>query len=78
MNKIKDAIKIINLILEIRGCEKMLSTYYNSTQEQIEEDGMIRSDFVQVLTATGRTSCKNINLQNQPPEVTGHFTSRYR
>ena len=62
----KDSQRIINLILEIRGLEKLLSTYYYSTEEAIEDDNCVHSQFIHVLTATGRTSSKSINLQNQP------------
>ena len=58
--------KIITFILEIRKLEKLLSTYYYTTEEAIEDDNCIHSNFIQVLTTTGRTSCKAINLQNQP------------
>lgn len=61
-----DAIEILELILEIRGLEKEISTYYNSTEENIEQDNTVRANFLHVKTDTGRLSCTKPNLQNQP------------
>ena len=62
MNKSKE---ILELLLERRGLTKLLSTYYQATEEMIEEDGMVRARFLHTKTSTFRTSCVGINLQNQ-------------
>lgn len=60
-----DTKEILELILEIRGLEKLISTYYQSTEEYIEEDQCVRANFLHVKTDTGRLSSTKPNLQNQ-------------
>ena len=57
---------IINDILEYRQLTKLKSTYADGLFEEIEEDGRIRSTFNQTITATGRISSTEPNLQNIP------------
>ena len=45
---------------------KLKSTYLESLEECIDEDGRIRSTFKQNVTATGRLSSTEPNLQNLP------------
>ena len=63
-----DAKRILELVLEQRGLQKLISTYYKGTAEMIEDDGLIRARFIHVKTTTGRTSCVGVNLQNQSGE----------
>jgi len=54
-------------ILSYRSLEKLRSTYVDSLPEQIlEKTGRIHCSFNQSVTATGRLSCQNPNLQNIP------------
>ena len=58
---------IIDEILEYRAVRKLLSTYIEPLPDYIEpEDGKIHTTFNQSLTATGRLSSSNPNLQNIP------------
>ncbi len=74
------AATIANVMLEIRGLNKLLSTYYNSVEDLIYPDGYVHPQFNHVATATGRLSAKNPNVQNQSNEakVTEHFVSRFQ
>ena len=53
-------------ILEYRTLTKLKSTYADGLADFIEEDGRIHGDFNQTITATGRLSSANPNLQNIP------------
>ncbi len=53
-------------ILEYRGLAKLKSTYADGLTEFIGEDGRIHSSFNQMITATGRISSTEPNLQNIP------------
>lgn len=53
-------------ILEYRQLTKLKSTYADGLAAYIEEDGRIRSTFNQTITATGRISSTEPNLQNIP------------
>lgn len=53
-------------ILEYRQLTKLKSTYADGLAAYIEEDGRIRSSFNQTITATGRISSTEPNLQNIP------------
>ncbi len=58
---------IINEILEFRTVKKLLSTYIEPFPEYVSKDtGRIHTTFNQALTATGRLSSSNPNLQNIP------------
>ena len=58
--------KIVSDILEYRGLAKLKSTYADGLAEYIEEDGRIHTSFNQTITATGRISSTEPNLQNIP------------
>lgn len=62
--KIKEQSPVVELIIEYRKYYKMLSTYLLALQEHINEDGKIHAIFNQTLTATGRLSMSEPNLQN--------------
>lgn len=57
---------IVSKILEYRQLTKLKSTYADGLAAYIEEDGRIRSTFQQTITATGRLSSTEPNLQNIP------------
>jgi DNA polymerase I len=58
---------IISLILEYRQCKKLKSTYVDPLPNLIlKKDNRVHSHFMQTVTATGRLSSNNPNLQNIP------------
>ena len=58
---------IVKKVLEFRKFEKLLSTYVNALNDQINPNtSRIHCSFMQSVTATGRLSCQNPNLQNIP------------
>lgn len=57
---------IIKCILEYRNLSKLLSTYLDSLNSYVLEDGKIHTIFNQTLTRTGRLSSSEPNLQNIP------------
>lgn len=57
---------IVANILEYRGLAKLKSTYADGLVEYIGEDNRIHSTFNQTITATGRISSTEPNLQNIP------------
>ena len=58
---------IIGEILEYRAAKKLLSTYIEPFPSYVSPaDGKIHTTFNQALTATGRLSSSNPNLQNIP------------
>ena len=58
---------IINAILEYRSYTKLKSTYLDALPALISpRDGLIHTSFNQAVTATGRLSSNNPNLQNIP------------
>ena len=55
------------MILEYRGLKKLLSTYIDALPKLIDpKTGKIHTSFNQTVTATGRLSSSNPNLQNIP------------
>ncbi len=57
---------IVNDILEYRGLTKLKSTYAEGLDNYIQEDSRIHTSFNQTITATGRISSTEPNLQNIP------------
>jgi len=57
---------IIDDILEYRQVTKLSGTYARALPEVADESGRIHTDFKQALTATGRLSSAEPNLQNIP------------
>ncbi len=67
LEKLKGKHPIVGKLLEYRGLKKLLSTYIDALPELINHDtGKIHTSFNQAVTATGRLSSTNPNLQNIP------------
>ncbi len=59
--------RIVDRILEYRGVKKLLSTYVEALPQLVNRTtGRIHTSFNQAVTATGRLSSTNPNLQNIP------------
>ncbi|MFH1822623.1 MAG: DNA polymerase I [Patescibacteria group bacterium] len=67
LNKLKDEHPIIKLIQEHRELMKLITTYINALPKLInKKTGRIHTSFNQTITATGRLSSTEPNLQNIP------------
>lgn len=67
LEKLRDKHPIIGKLLAYRQLKKLLSTYIDALPELIyPETGKIHTSFNQAVTATGRLSSTNPNLQNIP------------
>jgi DNA polymerase-1 len=67
LEKLEHAHEIVPLILEFRQLSKLQSTYIEGLKKEIrEETGKIHTSFNQAVTATGRLSSTEPNLQNIP------------
>lgn len=66
LEKLAPDYPIVSDILEYRGLAKLKSTYAEGLFACIAEDGRIHSTFNQTITATGRISSTEPNLQNIP------------
>lgn len=66
LEKLAPDYPIINKILEYRQYTKLKSTYADGLVTYISEDGRIHGKFNQTITATGRISSTEPNLQNIP------------
>ena len=64
---IKGKHPVVGKILEYRGVKKLLSTYIDALPKLVNpKTGRIHTSFNQAVTATGRLSSSNPNLQNIP------------
>ena len=66
LNKLKNDYPIVADVLEYRQVAKLKSTYADGLSVYIREDGRIHGTFNQTITATGRISSTEPNLQNIP------------
>lgn len=66
LEKLAEEYPIVKDILEYRGLAKLKSTYADGLATCIKEDGKIHTTFNQTITATGRISSTEPNLQNIP------------
>ncbi|WP_289090667.1 DNA polymerase I [uncultured Bacteroides sp.] len=67
LESLKGKHEIVGKILEHRGLKKLLGTYIDALPELINpKTGRIHTSFNQTVTATGRLSSSNPNLQNIP------------
>lgn len=69
LDKLAPEYPIVSDILEYRQLTKLKSTYADGLANYIGEDGRIHSTFHQTITATGRISSTEPNLQNIPIRV---------
>ncbi|MDP5123767.1 MAG: DNA polymerase I, partial [Cyanobium sp. MAG_04] len=68
---------VVPLVLEHRTLSKLKSTYVDALPALMEpETGRVHTDFNQAVTATGRLSSSNPNLQNIP--IRTEFSRRIR
>lgn len=66
LDKLAPDYPIVSKILEYRQLTKLKSTYADGLANYIQEDGRIHGKFNQTVTATGRISSTEPNLQNIP------------
>lgn len=66
LEKLAPEYPIVKDILEYRGLTKLKSTYADGLAAYIEADNKIHTNFNQTITATGRLSSTEPNLQNIP------------
>lgn len=67
----RDGTGFIDQILELRGLEKLYSTYMKGIHDKIDfSTNRIHANFLIHGTVTGRLSCKEPNLQNIPRDTT--------
>ena len=66
LEKLKDKHPIIPAIMDYRMLTKLKSTYADGLLKQIGTDGRIHTTFQNLVTATGRLSSTEPNLQNIP------------
>ncbi len=66
LEKLAPEVPFVRDILEYRGLTKLRSTYAEGLKGFIGTDGRIRCKFNQMVTATGRISSSDPNLQNIP------------
>ena len=66
LEKLAPDYPVVSKILEYRQLSKLKSTYADGLTQYISEDGRIHGTFNQTITATGRISSTDPNLQNIP------------
>jgi len=66
LEKLKSKHPIVPAIMDYRMLTKLKSTYADGLMKVISEDGRIRTTFQNLVTATGRLSSTEPNLQNIP------------
>ncbi|WP_411868165.1 DNA polymerase I [Vulcanococcus limneticus] len=77
LEKLEEAHPVVPLVLEHRTLSKLKSTYVDALPALVEpETGRVHTDFNQAVTATGRLSSSNPNLQNIP--IRTEFSRRIR
>lgn len=69
LEKLAGEYPIVADILEYRTLSKLKSTYADGLQNFVESDGKIHTSFNQTITATGRLSSTEPNLQNIPIRI---------
>ena len=66
LEKLKNKHPIIPAIMDYRMLTKLKSTYADGLMKEIRDDGRIHTTFQNLVTATGRLSSTEPNLQNIP------------
>lgn len=76
LEKLIDKHPIVEAIIDFRMLEKLRSTYLEPLPKYADSEDRIHTTFNQLITATGRLSSSNPNLQNIP--IRGIFGHRIR
>ena len=77
LEKHRNSHPVVGLILQARSLRKLLATYVNALPELVNPaTGKIHTTFNQTVTATGRISSANPNLQNIPIRDDGREVRR--
>lgn len=66
LEKLRCEAPIVDAVLEYRQYAKLKSTYADGLLKALDEDGRVRTSFQMTVTATGRLSSTEPNLQNIP------------
>lgn len=66
LEKLAEENPVAGKVLRFRFYQKLLSTYIDGMRPFIGKDGLIHTTYNQTITATGRLSSANPNLQNIP------------
>ena len=66
LEKLRYEAPIVGAVLEYRQCAKLKSTYADGLLKAMDPDGRVRTSFQMTVTATGRLSSTEPNLQNIP------------
>ena len=66
LEKLRYEAPIVDAVLEYRQFTKLKSTYADGLLKAIDPDGRVRTNFQMTVTATGRLSSTEPNLQNIP------------
>ena len=66
LEKLRYEAPIVDAVLEYRQFTKLKSTYADGLLKAIDPDGRVRTSFQMTVTATGRLSSTEPNLQNIP------------
>ena len=66
LEKLRDKHPVVQAIMDYRMLTKLKSTYADGLQKEIAADGRIHTTFQNLVTATGRLSSTEPNLQNIP------------
>ena len=66
LEKLRRFSPVVDDILEYRAITKLIGTYVDGMINVCDEDGIVHTSFNQTVTATGRLSSKEPNLQNIP------------
>lgn len=78
LEKLVDAHPVVPVILEYRELNKLLNTYIDALPELVSKvDGRVHTSFNQTVTATGRLSSSDPNLQNIPIRTSTGKKIRY-
>jgi len=66
LSRLAEEHEIVRLILDYRGLAKLKSTYTDALARLADENGRVHTSYNQAVTATGRLSSSDPNLQNIP------------
>lgn len=66
LDKLKNDYPIVDLVLKYRTVSKLNSTYVEGLKPLLDKNNKVHGHFQQTVTATGRISCTEPNLQNIP------------